>query len=401
MGDAHMSSPPSTTPQGTEFVHTKKNSKLSKQLANAEKIAATATSLAIELQNPVKEAEHSPVLAHPAQATMEVPPGTSGMSTPARGRMDPQEESTLRTQLFSDFATLRQDRQDKAAPCSQLSLPTDVTPSFSTADSLSAISSTSNLGGRHVGLLALNASTYSSFPHGSLPANKDTKGGDDKDMFSMAHRTTPGAAGHFWFLLAGFEFIEGADSHTTMLAGMSALIEIFSGIITDFQVIPIDPKSTLLVLTSNWPEEDLPQTAAMMFRYLHVKNKTNNRGASQSQHATQTVSLHQHSDKEEYKPPTGVWGNLRVKAGENIREMCESKAWDMSGTGIRVQWKEHQLADSSSRILIMCVPNVFNKDRLKEELLFHMKAVERKMVTKGKLPTSLLTEPIPLITLAF
>jgi hypothetical protein len=139
----------------------------------------------------------------------------------------------------------------------------------------------------------------------------------------------------------------------------------------------------------------------IMFRYLHVKNKTNNRGASQSQHATQTVSPHQHNNEEEYKPPTGVTGNLHVKAGENIREMCESIAWDMSGTGITVRWKEHQLADSSSRILIMCVPNVFDKEGLKEELLFHMKAVERKMVTKGKLLTSLLTEPIPLITLAF
>jgi hypothetical protein len=119
MGDAHMSYPPSTTCRGTEFVHTKKISKLSKQLANAEKVAATATSLAVKLQNPVKEAEHSPVLAHPAQATMEVQPGTSGMSTPARGTMDLQEGSALRTQLFPDFATLRQNRQDRAAPCSQ------------------------------------------------------------------------------------------------------------------------------------------------------------------------------------------------------------------------------------------------------------------------------------------
>ncbi len=257
MGNAHVSSSPSTTCRGTEFVHTKKISKLSKQLANAEKVAATAISLAVDLQNPVDEAERSPVLARPAQATMEVPPGTSGMSTSARGMMDLQEGSALPTQPFSDFATLHQDRQDRAAPCSQLSLPTDVTPSFSTADSLSAILSTSNQGGHHVRLLALNASTYS-FPHGSLPANKNTKGGDDKDMFSMVQITTPGAAGHFWFLLAGFEFIEGADSRTTMLAGMSALVKIFSGIITDFQVFPINPESTLPVLTSNWPKEDFP-----------------------------------------------------------------------------------------------------------------------------------------------
>ena len=138
-----------------------------------------------------------------------------------------------------------------------------------------------------------------------------------------------------------------------------------------------------------------------MFRYLHVKNKINNRGASQSHPAMQAVSPHQYNDEEEYRPPTGVWGNLRIKAGENIKEMCESIAWDMNGTGITVRWKEHQLADSSSQILIMCVPNIFDKEGLKEELLFHMKAVERKIVVKGKLPASLLTEPIPLITMAW
>jgi hypothetical protein len=139
----------------------------------------------------------------------------------------------------------------------------------------------------------------------------------------------------------------------------------------------------------------------MMFRYLHVNNKIKNRGASQSHPATQAVSPHQYNNKDKYRPPTGVWGNLRIKAGENIKEMCESIAWDMNGTGITVRWKEHQSVDSSSQILIMCVPNIFDKEGLKEELLFHMKAVERKMVAKGKLPASLLTEPIPLITMAW
>jgi hypothetical protein len=248
--------------------------------------------------------------------------------------------------------------------------------------------------------LALNASTYLSVPHGSLPANKDTEVKEDGDMFSMAHRTKPGAAGHFWFLLVGFKFIDGADSRTTMLAGMSALMEIFSGIVTDFWVFPINPKSTLPILTSNLLTDRFPQTAAIMFRYLHVKTKINNCGASQSHPATQTLSLHQYNDEKEYRPPTGMWGNLRVKAGENIKEMCESIAWDMNGTRITVRWKKHQLADSSSQILIMCVHNIFNKEGLKEELLLHMKAAERKMVAKGKLPAYLFTEPILLITMA-
>ncbi len=315
--------------------------------------------------------------------------------------MDLQEGSTLRTQLFSDFATLHQDRQDRAAPCSLSSLPTDVTPSFSMVDSLSAISSTSNQGGRYAGLLAFNSLTYSLVPHGSLPANEDTKVEEDGDMFSMAHRTKPGAAGHFWFLLVGFKFIDGADSRTIMLAAMSTLMEIFSGIVTNFWVFPINPESSLPILTSNLLTDSFPQTAAMMFRYLHVKNKINNCGASQSHPATQAVSPHQYNNEEEYRPPTGVWGNLRVKAGENIKEMCESIAWDMNGTGITVRWKEHQLADSSSQILIMCVPNIVDKEGLKEERLFHMKAVERKIFAKGKLPISLRTEPIPLITMAW
>ncbi len=111
-------------------------------------------------------------------------------------------------------------------------------------------------------------------------------------MFSMAHRTKPGAAGHFWFLSVIFEFIDGAASCTTMLAGMSALIEIFSGIVTDFRVFSIGPKSTLPILTSNLLMDSFPQIAAMMFRYLHVENKINNCGASQSHPAMQTVSPH-------------------------------------------------------------------------------------------------------------
>ncbi len=220
-------------------------------------------------------------------------------------------------------------------------------------------------------------------------------------MFSMAHRTKLGAAGHFWCLLVGFEFIDGADLRTTMLAGMSALMEFFSGIVTDFWVFHINPESSLPILTSNLLTDGFPQMAAMMFRYLHVKNKINNRGASQSHPATQAVSPQQYNNEGEYRPPTSVWGNLCIKAGENIKEMCELIAWDMNGTGITVRWKEHQSVDSSSQILIMCVPNLFNKEGLKKELLFHMKAVERKMVAKGKLPASLFTEPTPLITMAW
>jgi hypothetical protein len=64
-----------------------------------------------------------------------------------------------------------------------------------------------------------------------------------------------------------------------------------------------------------------------------------------------------------------------------------------------VHWKPHQSADSSAQVQIMCCPNVFNKEGLTEELLFHMKEVEKKLMAKGRLSYTLMDEPLPPISI--
>jgi hypothetical protein len=70
----------------------------------------------------------------------------------------------------------------------------EVTPSISTADSLSALSSILTPANQQTaGKLTLNTSTYSSVPHGHLDGNKIADNGGD--MYSMSHRVIPGSAG--------------------------------------------------------------------------------------------------------------------------------------------------------------------------------------------------------------
>ncbi len=69
-------------------------------------------------------------------------------------------------------------------------------------------------------------------------------------MYSMEHRIPLGAPGHDWFISIGIDYVDGLDSHGSMLAGMSSIMETFPKLIEGFELCPLDPSSTLLVLTS-------------------------------------------------------------------------------------------------------------------------------------------------------
>ncbi len=94
--------------------------------------------------------------------------------------------------LIADLSVLKRDRQGQGSIAT--SPPSEVTPSLSATDSLSAISSVSNLAHQR---LVLNASKYSSVPHGALPENKEAVDTDNNgDMFSVSHCIVPGSSGH-------------------------------------------------------------------------------------------------------------------------------------------------------------------------------------------------------------
>jgi hypothetical protein len=124
------------------------------------------------------------------------------------------------------------------------------------------------------GQSSLNASKYPLVPHGQLLVNEC---GDEHqaDMFSMDHWIDLGAKGHFWHLSVGIVYIEDKDSRGTMLLGMSSILKTFPHMISGIALHPLDPASTIPFLTLNDVGRGFPQSALLMFKYFHVKNKIN------------------------------------------------------------------------------------------------------------------------------
>jgi hypothetical protein len=97
--------------------------------------------------------------------------------------------STSRSKLFADLVTLRKDARVRVNSV-QMSEVTSPSASDSVSGLLSVTASIP------VRPSALNTSTYARTPHNQLPQNKMEEN-TSSSMFSMAHLTTPGSAGHF------------------------------------------------------------------------------------------------------------------------------------------------------------------------------------------------------------
>jgi hypothetical protein len=65
-----------------------------------------------------------------------------------------------------------------------------------------------------------------------------------------------------------------------------------------------------------------------------------------------------------------MWGTLQVRMAKNVKECMEVLTWDLSETGISVQWKKHQSSKSGSQVLLICIPNVFNREGFEEEVCY-------------------------------
>jgi hypothetical protein len=64
-------------------------------------------------------------------------------------------------------------------------------------------------------------------------------------MFLVAHCTVLGSSGHFWFFQVMITYLPDQDSKTTMLLGLSALMDILSDAINGFKLHPLKESSTL------------------------------------------------------------------------------------------------------------------------------------------------------------
>jgi hypothetical protein len=188
---------PSSSNRGSRHrkATTTKLSKMTDQLNNQEKIAAATIAVVDTLRTRQEEELSGGIQPQDSvsKTTDKVP-----VSTPS-----PQTQASSFTtvgNLLSEMATLQQH-----APVKGTSVPlSEVTPSISTADSLSALSSVSTPAKQlSTGKSSLNTTSYPGVPHGHLPGNKTAD--NDGDIYSLSHRIIPGCACSFWFLQVGFD----------------------------------------------------------------------------------------------------------------------------------------------------------------------------------------------------
>jgi hypothetical protein len=172
---------------------------------------------------------------------------------------------------------------------------------------------------------------------------------------------------------------------------MVSLLEILSSVINGFKLHSLDPELTLPPLTLG---AQVPKTAVLAFKYCGVKNKRIVCNPAQAP-AKPQANFQRHNDDEDFTPSTSVQGVVRVRGRENVKTPCNLIAWDMSDSGLLIRWKEHQSADSSAQLLLMCCPAIFDKGGIEEEIIFHLKTMEKDLIRKGSFPSTLSTEPLP------
>jgi hypothetical protein len=220
-------------------------------------------------------------------------------------------------------------------------------------------------------------------------------------MFLLSHRIAPGNKGHFWFLQVGTKYLDNQDARTTMLLGLLLLIDILPNAIDGFAMHPLDEASLLPPLTNNKLEDGIPGSAVLMFKYFMVKDKRNRPANQQLAGPLSKPSPHRFNDEEDFKPPTSLWGVIRVSGNGNIKEACESLAWDMVNTGLQVWWKDHQLADLSTQVLLMNIPPVLDRAGVEGEIMWHRAEIEKGLLNKGLLLAEYVGVPLPEIKVSW
>jgi hypothetical protein len=88
-------------------------------------------------------------------------------------------------------------------------------------------------------------------------------------------------------------------------------MDILPGAIDGFELHWLDEHSSLPPLTSNKVEEGFPGSAVLAFKYFLVQDKRNR--APQQAVVASAPSPLRFNNEEDYRPPTAMWGVIRVK----------------------------------------------------------------------------------------
>ncbi len=182
--------------------------KLTSQLNKQDKVAALVTALATSLQqHKVKAGIYEDSL----DSTAQVPAAGEVSSEPLTSASPALQDVTPpRSGVFSDLAIICHENVVQASLIDSVSGLSLVTLTAMAQDRVSA----------------LNPSNYPSTPHNRVPENEVDKTSGGTSMYSLSHRISLGSIGHFWYLQVGINFLEDQDSKTTMLLGLSSLMDI-------------------------------------------------------------------------------------------------------------------------------------------------------------------------------
>ncbi len=164
----------------------------------------------------------------------------------------------------------------------------------------------------------------------------------------------------------GINYLNDQDTKTTMLLGLSALMDIPADAIDGFKLHLLDKLSSLPYLTNNKIENGFLGSAVLAFKFFLMRDKQNR--VAQSMVALPGHSPHSFNNEEDYKPLTAMWRVIQVKGNGNIKEACKALAWNMMGSGLQVRWEEHQPAELSAQVLLMNVPPVLDGGGLRAKL---------------------------------
>jgi hypothetical protein len=96
-----------------------------------------------------------------------------------------------------------------------------------------------------------------------------------------------------------------------------------------------------------------------------------------------------------------MWGVIRITGNGNIKEACESLAWDLVDTGLHIKWKDHQSADSSAQVLLMNIPPILDRAGVEGEIIWHLTSIKKHQIGKGMLTSEYLGFPLLEIRVAW
>ncbi len=131
-----------------------------------------------------------------------------------------------------------------------------------------------------------------------------------------------------------------------------------------------------------------------------MKDKQNRAARQLAAALPQQPSPFRHNNKDNYKQPTVMWGVICVTSNGNIKEACESLAWDLVDTGLQIRWKDHQSADLSAQVTLMNVPPVLDRAGVEGEIIWHLTSIKKRQIGKGTLTSEYLGLLLPEIRVA-